>query len=78
MDLLPALTISRWTARRKAEVVAAANGGLLTIEEVCERYALTLEEFSSWQRAVDRSGLLGLRTTHVQRYRGMYQRQQRY
>src|SRR5690349_23947206 len=50
-----------WVVRRKAEVVAAVNGGLLTIDEVCERYSLTLEEFASWQRAVDRSGMQGLR-----------------
>jgi len=43
---LPAPITPRWTARRKAEVVAAVLGGLLTIEEVCERYSLTLEEFA--------------------------------
>ena len=63
---------------RKAEVVAAVNGGLLTIEEVCERYSLTLEEFASWQRAVDRSGMPGLRVTKIQKYRDLYERQLRF
>jgi hypothetical protein len=40
------------------------------MEEACERYALTLEEYLSWQTAVDRHGLAGLRTTKVQKYRG--------
>jgi transposase len=64
--------------RRKAEVVAAVNGGLLSIDEVCERYNLTLEEFASWQRAVDRSGMQGLRVTRIQHYRDLYERQQKY
>ncbi len=60
---LPSPDTKRWVVRRKAEVVAAVNGGLLTIDEVCERYNLTLEEFAGWQRAVDRSGMQGLRVT---------------
>lgn len=75
---LPPQGTSRWVIRRKAEVVAAVNGGLLTIEEACDRYDLTLEEFASWQRAVDRSGMRGLRVTRSQHYRDLYQRQQRY
>jgi Protein of unknown function (DUF1153) len=75
---LPAPETSRWVIRRKAEVVAAVNGGLLTIEEVCARYRLTLEEFASWQRAVDRSGMQGLRVTRIQHYRDLYERRHRY
>ena len=41
--MLPPPETRRWVVRRKAEVVAAVNGGLLTIDEVCERYRLTLE-----------------------------------
>jgi len=55
--------------RRKAEVVLAVRGGLLTLEEACERYTLTIEEFLSWQRSIDRHGLAGLRTTRIQHYR---------
>jgi hypothetical protein len=54
------------------------NGGLLTIDEVLERYNLTLEEFASWQRAVDRSGMQGLRVTRIQHYRDLYERQLKY
>ena len=49
---LPAPETKRWVVRRKAEVVAAVNGGLLTIDEVLERYNLTLEEFAGWQETV--------------------------
>ena len=64
--------------RRKAEVVAAVNGGLLSVDEVCERYGLTVEEFAAWQRAVDRSGMPGLRVTRIQHYKSLYERQQNY
>jgi hypothetical protein len=31
--------------RRKAEVVAAGRGGLLSLDDACNRYMLTVEEF---------------------------------
>lgn len=67
-DLPPANT-QRWVIRRKAEVVTAVRGGLLTLEEACERYRLTTDEFLSWQKAIDRWGMPGLRTTRIQQYR---------
>jgi Protein of unknown function (DUF1153) len=75
---LPAPGTTRWVVRRKAEVVAAVAGGLLTVDEACARYTLSLEEFAGWQRAVDRSGMPGLRVTRIQHYRDVYERQQRY
>jgi transposase len=76
-DSLPPRNTSRWVARRKAEVVAAVKGGLLTIAEACERYDLSLEELASWQRAVEREGMAGLRATRVQHYRQIHERQAR-
>ena len=78
LDTLPPPTTTRWVVRRKAEVVAAVNGGLLTVDEVCEHYSLTVEEFAAWQRAVDRSGMPGLRVTRIQHYKSLYERQQKY
>ena len=78
LETLPPSNTARWVVRRKAEVVAAVDGGLLTIDEACERYDLTLEEFASWQRGVERSGLNGLRITRSQQYRDQYERVQRY
>ena len=75
---LPPPSTTRWVVRRKAEVVAAVNGGLLSTEDVCARYNLSVEEFASWQRAVDRSGMPGLRVTRIKHYRDQYERQQRY
>lgn len=67
---LPPPETKRWVIRRKAEVVAAVRGGLLTLEEACDRYTLTVEEFSAWQHAIDKHGVPGLRATRVQHYRG--------
>ena len=69
---LPPPDTKRWVIRRKAEVVAAVRGGLITLEEACRRYALSVEEFLSWQRAIDRNGLPGLRVTRVQEYRSSF------
>ncbi|MBT8473733.1 MAG: DUF1153 domain-containing protein [Marinicaulis sp.] len=66
---LPPPSTKRWVIRRKAEVVAAVRGELLTLEEACDRYTLTVEEFLSWQKAIDQFGLPGLRATRVQQYR---------
>jgi hypothetical protein len=66
---LPPPTTKRWVARRKAEVVAAVVGGILSLDEACSRYSLTLEEFLSWQRSIDKHGLAGLRATRIQQYR---------
>ena len=76
-DTLPPRNTSRWVVRRKAEVVAAVDRGLLTIAEACDRYDLTLEELASWQRAVEREGMPGLRATRVQHYRHVHERQSR-
>jgi hypothetical protein len=67
---LPPPNTKRWVIRRKAEVVAAVRGGLLSLEDACNRYKLTIDEFLSWQRLIDRHGLPGLRATKVQDYRG--------
>ena len=66
---LPPPTTKRWVIRRKAEVVVAVRGGLLSLEDACKRYTLTVEEFLAWQRAIERHGLPGLRATRVQQYR---------
>ena len=66
---LPNPDTKRWVIRRKAEVVAAVRGGLLSLEEACNRYTLTVEEFLSWQSSISDHGLAGLRTTRIQQYR---------
>ena len=66
---LPAASTTRWVIRRKAEVVLAVHKGLLSLQEACERYRLTVEEFASWQSAIEKHGLQALRTTTLQHYR---------
>ena len=61
-DLPPADT-KRWVIRRKAEVVAGVRAGIISLEEACRRYALSAEEFLSWEQLMDRHGLAGLRAT---------------
>jgi hypothetical protein len=69
LDSLPPPDTKRWVIRRKAEVVAAVRAGIISLEEACRRYTLSIEEFLSWQRLVDSHGLPGLRVTRLQDYR---------
>ncbi len=66
---LPPPDLKRWVSRRKAEVVLAVEGGLLTMDEACRRYRLTVEEFLSWERRLDRHGLNGLKISRAQEFR---------
>ena len=66
---LPPPNTRRWVVRRKAEVVTAVRAGLLTLEEACERYSLSVEEFMSWQALIEKHGMRGLRTTKLKEYR---------
>jgi len=66
---LPDSNTKRWVIRRKAIVVTAVLGGLITLFDACARYNLSVEEFLSWQRAVQRYGVEGLRVTRAKEYR---------
>ena len=66
---LPDSNTKRWVIRRKAQVVAAVRGGLLSLEDACSRYRLTNDELFNWQQLIDSHGLAGLRTTKTQDYR---------
>lgn len=66
---LPPRSTRRWVARRKAQVVIAVENGLISLAEAMERYSLSLEEFQSWQRALDRNGVSGLRIAAAQEHR---------
>lgn len=65
---LPAFN-THWVPRKKAEVVCAVRGGLLTADEACDRYSLSLDELASWSAAIDAVGLRGLRVTKCQDFR---------
>jgi hypothetical protein len=66
---LPPPGTRRWVIRRKAEVVAAVRGGLLSLDDACKRYTLTVEEFLAWQHAAKPSSLRALSTAWTSRGR---------
>jgi hypothetical protein len=69
LDSLPPPDTRRWVVRRKAEVIVAIRGGLLTAAEACARYRLSPEELELWHESIDRAGVPGLRVTRIQLYR---------
>ena len=50
---LPPPDTKHWTVRRKAAVVEAVRIGMISVQEACLRYGLTIEEFLSWQRTIE-------------------------
>jgi Protein of unknown function (DUF1153) len=58
---LPPKNLKRWVARRKADIVAAVEGGLLTKAEACASYNISREEFAAWLSAYESDGVAGLR-----------------
>jgi hypothetical protein len=60
MISLPSPNTRRWFPQRKAQVVAAVRKGYLTLEEACVRYALSREEFHSWEKGYEEAGVEGL------------------
>lgn len=71
---LPPPDTRRWVARRKAEIIAAIQGGLLDRAEARTLYGLSDEELWLWERAISCAGLPGLRVTRVQVYRPVFDR----
>ena len=66
---LPAPNTKRWVIRRKAQVVVAVHSGIISLNDACNRYNISIEEFLSWQHLINRHGIGGLRTTRIQQYR---------
>lgn len=77
LEDLPPPTTRRWVARRKAEVVAAVRGGLLSAEDACQLYSLSADEYASWERLFEKHGMKGLQTTRTQIYRNIDARQEK-
>jgi hypothetical protein len=69
VNKLPPPNTRRWTVRRKAAVVLAVHHGRIGLDEACQRYMLSPEEFAAWEQAIDRHGIYGLRVTRIQIYR---------
>jgi Protein of unknown function (DUF1153) len=66
---LPPPNPKRWVVARKATVVGAVRDGILSVDEACRRYSLSIEEFLSWRRLVECHGIAGLRVTRLKDYR---------
>src|SRR3546814_6451697 len=69
LEDLPSSSTTYWVCRRKAEVLAAIDGGLLSVEEARARYRLSHEELAGWRRTIERAGVAALRITSLKQYR---------
>ncbi len=69
VDTLPPADTFRWVPRRKAQVVCAIHGGLISRQEACDRYGISDAELFSWEKLLDDHGPRALRVTRTQHYR---------
>ena len=62
--------ITAATATSSLALMAGRAGHCqLTIEQACERYHLSIDEYRAWERDFDSHGEAGLRSTRVGIYR---------
>jgi len=66
---LPSPNTRRWDTKRKAQVVEAVRSGRISLEQACDIYAMSVDEFLGWQSMFDRYGTKGLMATRVKEYR---------
>lgn len=59
----------RWTFSRKRIVVAAVEGGLITIADCKKRWGISEEELGWWRNQFTTHGDQGLKVTKCQDYR---------
>jgi hypothetical protein len=52
LDDLPDASTNHWGLLRKARVVAAVEGGLIALNEACQRYNMSSDEYYMWRRQV--------------------------
>lgn len=66
---LPTSSEKRWTPRKKAIVLCAIKGGLLSSQVACARYSMTDDELLIWKTNYAQHGLDGLKSSRTQLYR---------
>ena len=69
VDTLPPADTVRWVPRRKAQVVCAIRGGLISRQEACDRYGISDAELCYWEKLLYDHGVGALRVMSTQRYR---------
>jgi hypothetical protein len=64
-DLPPAGAVLRWTFIRKARVIYAIRGGMISMETARARWNLGADELVEWLRDFDTHGFRGLKVTKL-------------
>ena len=60
LESLPQPNTLRWSKRRKCELLAAIEAGLLSRSDACSLYRLSVDEIVAWRHALTRFGIEGL------------------
>ncbi len=54
-ESLPKSNAGHWTKNRRFTVVSGVRHGLITLQEACFRYRMSVEEFLGWKREFEPS-----------------------
>jgi len=57
---------SRWNSQRKSVVVLAVQAGMVSLEDILNRYSMTQKEFRIWEEELRDNGASGLQVTKHQ------------
>ncbi|MFT5849945.1 MAG: hypothetical protein ACI9H6_000773 [Patiriisocius sp.] len=63
---LPPGDTTRWVASRKLAVIIGIQSGQISRGAALEKYSLSEEELSGWEKAHTAKGTNGLKTTKIQ------------
>lgn len=66
---LPPPNTRRWVPSRKATVIHAVRGNVISKQKAMEMYNISAKEFAEWEVWYDKYGMAGLRVTHIQDHR---------
>ena len=66
---LPDPNTVRWVSSRKLAIIHAITEGVISIEDACTTYNLSVEELTSWSKLASRHGRNGLKVTKLSSYR---------
>ena len=69
ISILPPVTTTRWTPKRKLALALSIKNGTIDHEKAMSDYGLSHEELTSWEALYAEGGHLALRTTKLQSYR---------
>ena len=69
ISILPPVTTTRWTPRRKLALALSIKNGTIDHDKAMSDYGVSHEELTAWETLYAQGGSPALRSTKLQTYR---------